>query len=71
MALLCYLLLDFMAQRLSSPNAPLLFNEALIPVFRRLGEVTVPQLWLRALSIAGFAATFWALEAAMRRLQGR
>jgi len=61
MALLCYLLLDFMAQRPPSPNAPRLFDEALIPVFRRLGEVTLPQLRLRALSIAGFAATFWAL----------
>lgn len=61
MALLCYLLLDFMAQRPPPANGSQIFNEALIPVFRRLGEVTLPQLRLRALSIAGFAATFWAL----------
>lgn len=61
MAVLCYLLLDFMAQRPPSPNAPQLFDPTLIPVFRRLGEVTLPQVRLRALSIAGFAATFWAL----------
>ncbi|PQE23046.1 hypothetical protein CJF32_00004434 [Rutstroemia sp. NJR-2017a WRK4] len=60
-ALICYLLLDLMAQRPPSPNAPQLFDEALIPVFRRLGDVTLPQLWLRALSLAGFAVTFWAL----------
>ncbi|CAD6446129.1 4e9caf82-547c-4e00-923f-874d61be0b17 [Sclerotinia trifoliorum] len=60
-ALICYLLLDLMSQRPPSPNAPQLFDEALIPVFRRLSEVTLPQLRLRALSIAGFAVTFWAL----------
>jgi hypothetical protein len=57
----CYLLLDLMAQRQSSPNAPQLFDEALIPVSRKLGDVTLPQLRLRALSLAGFAVTFWAL----------
>jgi len=60
-AALCYFLLDLMAQRPPPPNAPQLFNEALIPVFSRLGEVTLPQLRLRALSIAGFGAIFWAL----------
>ena len=60
-ALLCYFLLDLMAQRPPAPNAPQLFDEALVPVFRRLSEVTLPQLRLRALSIVGFAATFWAL----------
>ncbi|KAI9647128.1 hypothetical protein NHQ30_005130 [Ciborinia camelliae] len=60
-ALVCYLLLDLMSQRPPSPNAPQLFDESLIPVFRRLSDVTLPQIRLRALSIAGFAVTFWAL----------
>ncbi|KAJ8058855.1 hypothetical protein OCU04_011838 [Sclerotinia nivalis] len=60
-ALTYYLLLGLMAQRPPSPNAPQLFDESWISVFRRLGEVTLPQLRLRALSIAGFAVTFWAL----------
>ncbi|TVY85301.1 Acetyltransferase pyr8 [Lachnellula suecica] len=60
-AVVCYLLLDLLAQRPPPPNAPELFNAALIPVVRRLGEVTLPQLRLRAISITGFAVTFWAL----------
>lgn len=50
-----------MSQRPPSPNAPQPFDEALIPVFRRLGEITLSKIRLRALSIAGFAVTFWAL----------
>jgi hypothetical protein len=60
-ALVCYLLLDLMAQCPPPANAPEIFNKNLIPLFSRLSEVTIPQLRLRALSIAGFGATFWAL----------
>jgi hypothetical protein len=60
-ALGCYLLLDLMAQRPPPANAPEIFNKTLIPLFVRLSEITIPQLRLRALSIAGFGATFWAL----------
>ena len=61
MALACYLLLDLMAQLPPPANPPELFNKALIPLFCRLGDVTIAQLRLRALSIAAFGATFWAL----------
>ncbi|TVY85653.1 Acetyltransferase, partial [Lachnellula willkommii] len=70
MTVLCYLLLDLMAQRPPSPNAPQLFDKALIPVFCRLGEVTLPQLRLRALSIIGFGVTFWALIRGYAALAG-
>jgi hypothetical protein len=58
-AVTCYLLLDLLGQRAPPSNPAQLFDPALIPIFSRLPEVTLSELKRRALTIAGFAATFF------------
>ncbi|KAF2865631.1 membrane bound O-acyl transferase family-domain-containing protein [Massariosphaeria phaeospora] len=55
----CYILLDLLAARPPPANAAQIFNPALVPFFARLGSVTGAEIKLRALSIAGFAFTFY------------
>ena len=50
-----------MAQRPPPENSPETFNKALISLFCRLCEVTIPQIRFRPLIIAGFGATLCAL----------
>lgn len=58
-ALVCFLLLDLLAARKPPSNAAQVFNPRLVPVFSRLSEVTAAEVKIRALTIAGFAATFY------------
>ena len=55
----CYIALDMMGMRAAPKNNGELFNKSLIPFFRRLNSVTFFELKLRALSIFGFAFTFY------------
>ncbi|KAJ4351174.1 uncharacterized protein N0V89_006513 [Didymosphaeria variabile] len=56
-----YLVLDLLAQRKPPSDPQSLFHPSLIPFFTRLGSVTLPQIKLRVLSIAGFAVTFYCI----------
>ncbi|PVH94908.1 hypothetical protein DM02DRAFT_691959 [Periconia macrospinosa] len=57
-AIICYLLLDLLSQR-PPPTDLSRFDPALIPLFSRLPSVTAAELRLRALTITGFAVTFF------------
>lgn len=58
-AAVCYLLIDLLGARPPPKNNAALFDNALVPVFRRLGSITSSQLKLRALSTAGFWLTLY------------
>jgi hypothetical protein len=66
----CYLVLDLLAQRAPPVNAAQLFDPALIPVFARWRSVTVSDLRLRALTISGFAVTFFCIIQGTQSLAG-
>lgn len=61
LAITCYVLLDLLGQRPPPSNPAELFNPALVPLFSRLHEVTSGELKRRALTIIGFAATFFCI----------
>lgn len=54
-----YLLTDLLSARPPPKNNAALFDDTLVPVFRRLGSITSSQLKLRALSTAGFWLTVY------------
>ncbi|KAJ4305439.1 hypothetical protein N0V90_000970 [Kalmusia sp. IMI 367209] len=60
-AVTCYLLLDLLAARKPPANAHELFNPELIPLFSRLSSVTTAEIKRRALTIGGFAVTFYCI----------
>ncbi|KAF1953442.1 hypothetical protein CC80DRAFT_494723 [Byssothecium circinans] len=60
-AITCYLLLGLLGARKPSPNASALFSPDLIPIFTRLNQVTAQEVKLRALTIGGFAVTFYCI----------
>lgn len=59
LAAVYYLLADLLSARPPPKNNAALFDDALVPVFRRLGSITSSQLQLRALSTAGFWLTVY------------
>lgn len=63
MSFACYIALDLLGAR--SPPSPSraaeLFDAARVPIFSRLGCVTGAELKLQALTIFGFAVTFYCI----------
>lgn len=60
-----YLLVDLLGARPPPKNNAALFDDALVPVFRRLGNITSSELKLRTLSTAGFwLSVYCALQGA-------
>ena len=60
-AAVCYLIVDLLGARPPPKNNAALFDDALVPVFRRLGSITSSQLKLRVLSTAGLWLTLYCL----------
>jgi hypothetical protein len=58
-ACICYLLLDLLGARKPPANAAQIFSPDLVPVFSRLGSITTAEIKTRALTITGFALTFY------------
>jgi hypothetical protein len=58
-AAVCYLGLDLLGQRPQPSNPSELFSPALVPVLSRLHSVTASEIKLRAMTILGFAVTFF------------
>lgn len=58
-AAVCYLLADLLGAHPPPKNNAALFDDALVPVFRRLGSITSSQLKLRILSTTGFWLTVY------------
>lgn len=60
-AAVCYLILDLLGARPPPKNNAVLFDVALVPVFRRLGSITSSQMTLRVLSTTGFWVSLYCM----------